>query len=316
MNEFICMTREERIQFYLGKDLISGNYDSNLKETLISFSDFLKMYYKVDIVIPRLYFEPLRKLLIKLRHTDKKFKIEYGDIQRQTDALTLVKNRQSPNLSSVILFSLNNNRHWQNYYQRPVDIRFGKKINSLFWRGTSTGSLYRDDLLPSVTEYEKYLRPANRIDFVTKFFHKNPSKIDVGFSFLHRNYLKEKYGKYIKGMQPIQTFLKHKYLLSLEGNDKDSGLQWKLNSNSVVFMPKPTMTTWLMETTLIPDYHYVLLKDDFSNLEEKIKWCDDHPAECLQIIKHAKTFMLQFYDKQNELKIEEEVINRYFQLTE
>ena len=28
----ICMTREERIQFYLGKDLISGNYDSNLKK--------------------------------------------------------------------------------------------------------------------------------------------------------------------------------------------------------------------------------------------------------------------------------------------
>jgi len=33
-NEFICMTREERIQFYLGKDLISGNYDSNLKKTV------------------------------------------------------------------------------------------------------------------------------------------------------------------------------------------------------------------------------------------------------------------------------------------
>lgn len=311
-----CMTTEERIQFYLGKDLISGNYDSNLKKTLITFEEFLALYSKVERVIPGPYFEPLRKLLIKLNHTKRKFKIEYGDIQREIDALSFVKNRQSPNLSSVILFSFNNNRHWQNYYNRPVDIRFGKKINRLFWRGTSTGSLYRDDLLPSVTEYEKHLRPASRIDFLKKYFNKNPDKIDVGFSFLHRNYLNEKYGKYVKGMQPIQTFLKHKYLLSLEGNDKDSGLQWKLNSNSVVFMPKPTMTTWLMETTLIPDYHYVLLKDDFSNVEEKIKWCDDHPEECHQIIKHAKTFMLQFYDRQNELKIEEEVINRYFQLIE
>ena len=34
-------------------------------------------------------------------------------------------------------------------------------------------------------------------------------------------------------------------------------------------MPRPTITSWLMETTLIPNFHYILLKDDFSDLHSK-----------------------------------------------
>ena len=30
-------------------------------------------------------------------------------------------------------------------------------------------------------------------------------------------------------------------------------------------MAKPNVVSWLMEDTLIPDYHYVLLKYDFSD---------------------------------------------------
>ena len=33
-----------------------------------------------------------------------------------------------------------------------------------------------------------------------------------------------------------KEFLKYKYILSVEGNDKDSGINWNLNSNSVVLM--------------------------------------------------------------------------------
>ena len=63
--------------------------------------------------------------------------------------------------------------------------------------------------------------------------------------------------------------------MSIEGNDKDSGLQWKLNSNSVVFMPRPTKISWLMEDTLVPGKHYILIKDDFSDIDEKFKWCEN-----------------------------------------
>jgi len=79
-------------------------------------------------------------------------------------------------------------------------------------------------------------------------------------------------------------------------------------------MPKPRVTSWLMETTLIPNYHYVLLKDDFSDLQDKLNWCNNNQEKCKEIIKNANDFMYQFSNKENEKKIEEEVINRYFKI--
>ena len=143
---------------------------------------------------------------------------------------------------------------------------------------------------------------------------KNNIKIDVAFSHICQN--RGEYSEYVKGKVSINRFLKYKYILSVEGNDKDSGLNWKLNSNSVVLMAKPRVTSWLMETTLIPNYHYVLLKDDFSDLLEKVKWCENNEDKCKDIIKNAHKFMSQFKDEDREEKIEEEVINRYFKIIE
>ena len=43
----------------------------------------------------------------------------------------------------------------------------------------------------------------------------------------------------IKGVAPVETFLKHKYLPVVDGNDKSSSLSWVLASNSVPLMPVP-----------------------------------------------------------------------------
>ena len=136
----------------------------------------------------------------------------------------------------------------------------------------------------------------------------------MGFSLIHRDWLKPKYQKYVKGNCDVNHFLKFKYILSIEGNDKDSGLNWKLNSNSLVFMAKPRVTTWLMETTLIPNKHYILLNDDFSDLQEKLEWCNNNQDKCIEIIKNANEFMKQFSDKKMEENLEIEVLNTYFRL--
>ena len=77
-------------------------------------------------------------------------------------------------------------------------------------------------------------------------------------------------------------------------------------------MAKPTVSSWLMETTLIPNYHYVLLKDDFSDLEEKFEWCEKNQDKCKQIIKNANTFMNQFICDTKEKNLEKKVLNLYF----
>ena len=99
----------------------------------------------------------------------------------------------------------------------------------------------------------------------------------------------------------------------MEGNDKDSGLNWKLKSNSVVFMCKPIINSWLMEEKLQPNIHYIQIKDDLSDLEEKIDWCNNHPAICRDIIYNANQYMTQFDDFDTENLIESEVLINFLE---
>jgi hypothetical protein len=105
--------------------------------------------------------------------------------------------------------------------------------------------------------------------------------------------------------------LGYKYILSIEGNDKDSGLNWKLNSNSLIFMAKPTIVSWLMESLLIPNFHYILVDNDFGDLAERLEWCERNPSLCQQIIKNANDFMKVFQDQNSEVWLEKHVVTAY-----
>jgi len=299
-------TFEERVCFYLGKKLLKATkININEYKNVKTINDLTENKNKFD----KVYDIPLKKLLTKTKNTDKKFMFTRADImnKKEQNFLTLCKNRCDGNKNSVLLRCLNFPRHWDNFYNKPLDIPFNNKIPKIFWRGVTTGcsdSHHATSWSP---------REVNRFTMMKQWYNKH-TDIDVGFSFIHREWLKKEYAKYVKGKCDISEFLKYKYILSIEGNDKDSGINWKLNSNSLVLMPKPRVTSWLMETTLIPNYHYVLLKDDFSDLKEKLDWCNSHQKECKNIIKNANNFMSQFADNNKEEKLEEEVINRYFKI--
>lgn len=197
----------------------------------------------------------------------------------------IVKVRYINNPKGGIIAPLEYCRHWHNYYHKPKDCFFNNKNNILFWRGTTTG---------------KITNSGNRFILVTKYFNKN-SKIDVGFSNICQG--NSEYNKYVKGEVDISEFLKYKYILSIEGNDKDSGLNWKLASNSLVLMAKPKIESWLMEGLLKPYVHYVPLKDDYSDLDQIIEWCQNNDEECQKIVKNANQFMKQFEDIEVEKNI-------------
>ena len=135
--------------------------------------------------------------------------------------------------------------------------------------------------------------------------------MDIGLSKLCQNGKKEEYKKYIRPTKTIQELLEYKYILSVEGNDIATNLKWILYSNSVLFMPNPSIESWIMETHLIPYIHYIPVKDDFSDLEEKMKWCDHNEEECLDIIKNSREYIEIFLDEQNEDVIMKKVIEQY-----
>ncbi len=295
------MDYNQRLLFYLGADKHIPHPNMNQH----SIHDLTSNVNTHDTV----YDVPLKQFLVKTNNQNKRFSFTRGDVisNNTQNNWSLSKNRSENNNSAVILKLFNENRHWGLYYNKPRDIPFENKKNIVFWRGCSTGSSQHFN----ATTWQP--RKVNRFVMIEKWFNKTPY-IDVGFSLIHRNWLKDKYGRYLKGPSSPSIFLTNKYLLSIEGNDKDSGLNWKLNSNSLVLMPKPRVTTWLMETNLIPNFHYLLLNDDFSDLHEKYIWCNNNQQKCKDIINNANLYMKQFENKRIEEQLQTDVINKYFEL--
>ena len=103
--------------------------------------------------------------------------------------------------------------------------------------------------------------------------------------------------------------------MSLEGNDVASNLKWVMSSNCLAVTPRPTMETWFMEGLLVPNYHYVEVKPDFSDLEEKVDYYLSHPDKAKAIIQHAHEWVDQFKDKHREDLISLLVLKKYFDIT-
>ena len=287
------ISTQERIQFYLGA-LLNKQTRVLLDDKAYSF-DFLL----TNTFIHRsIYHTPMADLMKKTNNTHRRFFFVYGDNYSDNSNVGFVKCRTSINDPSVILRSFNLKRHWSTYYSRPNDISYRRKKDVVFWRGTTTGD-----------ENDK----GNRFALVKRWFSCSRRIIDVGFSSICQS--KENYQSFLKSKCTIEEMLHYKYLISAPGNDKDTGLNWKLNSNSVVMMPRPQKCSWLMEYKLIPNYHYVLLKDDYSDLEDKYYWCQKNQTKCIQIIQNAHNFMRIFMDDVMEREIELEVVRQYFKKT-
>ena len=207
-----------------------------------------------------------------------------------------VKNRREAS-EPVILKCLNQQRHWT----RSIDdIPFEDKDDTLFWRGITSGWEYR---------------AGSRMDLVKRWGGRR-SDIDVGFSGLAQEYelpgVRERWIPHVRGPSPKKEFFRHKYIMSVEGNDKDSGLGWKLSSNSLVMMTKPVCESWIMEPFLKPFVHYVPLAASYEDLADQLTWCRNHPGKCMEIIHNANAYMKQFDDIEKERKLEDNVVLTYF----
>jgi hypothetical protein len=211
----------------------------------------------------------------------------FGDITEIPDTPSIVKSRPihgGDNTNSVIL-KLDIMRH---FLFTKDKTKFVDKKNMLVGRG-KINQLHRARFM------EMYFgHPLCNIGNVTN---------------------KENYTGWLVNRLTISEQLKFKFILCLEGNDVASNLKWVMSSNSIAVMPKPKYETWFMEGTLIENYHYIRIKDDYSDLEERLNYYIEHTDEALKIINHAHQYVEPFKNKGQEDIIAFLVIQKYFQKT-
>ena len=207
---------------------------------------------------------------------------------RIDEVRTIVKSRPlSPDNANSVLMKLDKVRHFVFVNDK---IPFRKKMNKVIFRGKIHGKPIRYRLL------EMY------------FNHPMCDLGDVGH---HPDDPKE----WQKEKLRIFDHLSYKFILALEGNDVASNLKWIMSSNSIAVMPRPTCETWFMEGRLIPNYHYIEIKEDLSDLEERLRYYIEHEDEALSIIRHAHEYVAQFRDTKREKLISLLVLQKYFEKT-
>jgi len=121
--------------------------------------------------------------------------------------------------------------------------------------------------------------------------------------------------EYAKPFLSISQHQRYRYIVSLEGNDVATNLKWILNSKSLCLMPPPTYETWFAEKQIEAGIHYVPLAPDFSDLAEKMRYFEQHPAEAERIIAAANAYCRKFCNEQTEQAISLLVLYKYFVLS-
>jgi hypothetical protein len=222
-----------------------------------------------------------------LRYFPCRLKVNYlfGDVTWVPNAPSLVKSRPTGegNGNSVLL-NLDKLRHFR---LCADDTPWEKKKPMAVWRGALNNPL-RTELLRR---------------------HHESAFADVG----HVGEVKD--GIRAKGFLSPQQQMGYRYILSIEGFDVATNLKWIMASRSVCVMPKGRYETWFMEGGLIPDHHFVEVRPDFSDLEDKIAALERDPLWAQDIVANANAYVASFCDRKTERKISLLVLQKYFEAT-
>ena len=209
----------------------------------------------------------------------------FGDITYIPDIPSIVKSRPIlDNHENSVLFKLNKIRHFT--YTNDSN-EFENKIDMLIGRG-------------AVSKKHK-----KRTDFYKMYFDNKLCDLgQINSNTDHDHWIKRKIS--------IEAHLKYKFILCIEGVDVATNLKWVMSSNSIAVMAKPKIESWFMENKLIADYHYILIKDDYSDLEERLNYYINNIDKCLEIINNANEYVKQFKDEKREKLISLLVLEKYF----
>ncbi len=224
-----------------------------------------------------------------IRRFSDELKFHYiaGDIDYEPEKPTFVKARPvTDSHSNSVILRLNSIRHFR--FVNDI-VPYEKKDNVIVSRNEVRQQPWRSLLL------EKYIGHE-----MTDFGQINSDASRP---------------EWVKPYLSISEQLKHKFVMCLQGHDVATNLKWVMSSNSVAVMPRPTIESWYMEAQLKPDYHYIEIKSDYSDLMEKVEWFITHPSDSKEIIHNAQQWVSRFKNIRVERIIMEEVVKRYFKLT-
>lgn len=141
---------------------------------------------------------------------------------------------------------------------------WAERENKAFWRGA-------------------YSEPVHRLR-IAQLSKTVPDLLDAGLTDLQ---------SYSKPSASYEEHMQYKYLPVLDGvMCSYPGYQWRLLSDSLTLKQESDQIQWFYRA-LKPNFHYIPIANDLSDLIEKIEWAKGHDRECEQIAQNGKNFALE-----------------------
>lgn len=266
---------QRRAAYYCPKPLNPAEVDSSL---LIVASDF-----RIPRSKPRhsTYFFPLRRALNYFPQSVR-FLYAPGDIYDPFDHPTLTKARCVGDPNGALM---------------PMDaIRHFRYVDS----DPRPWESKRDEIV-SRNEVHR----SERIDFMARWF--GHPRTNLGQTNLEGGR-----PEWQRGRLTIDQQLDYKFIACIEGNDVATNLKWVMSSNSLPVMPTPTMESWFQEPLLRPGEHYVDVKDDYSDLLDRMDYYLSHPAEAREMIENNHRWIRRFTNPRLEFATSLLTLKNYF----
>lgn len=199
-----------------------------------------------------------------------------------------------------------------------------QKEPRLFWRGSLrgfshgntarnisgpikrhlAGRVSREDLLQLLATVSRYI-------FVSRYFDREG--FDIGFSPQHdkphhadvaeiRRLTKEH-------VSPSDQ-LAYRYLISIGGTDVASSFGWQLSTNSIVLRETYAYEVFF-DCHFRPWEHYIPILPDFSDVVQKIEWCESHLEDCQQMIDRRHKVIPLLLNEEVRREAFRRVVERY-----
>lgn len=256
-----------------------GKLKSHRKKNQIKYilNFFRKASHRVEF--------PDINFIVYIRNQIEMYLDEYSLDGEPLNIPIFVRSKKKETSTGILIPSLRFFYAQQKYFklldEKSQEMKWESKINKFFWRGISSG--FSD-------EYADGSSPRLRL---VKESLSNPDILDAAFT--SRKCLLEKCPTLncndLKFSERIQEAdqIKYKYLIAVQGDSYPSSLHWQLYSNSLLLFVDTPYIEWYY-SGIKPYVDYIPLKNDYSDLREKMIWLQENDALCEQIAKNGAEF--------------------------
>jgi hypothetical protein len=157
---------------------------------------------------------------------------------------------------------------------------WGKKINTLFWRGAVTDCYGKGSYHNNLTDFPRGI-------LVNKSLHSS-QLIDARFTKIPNPSCQKHFPT--ANFVSVGEHIKYKFQIAMDGETATyPGYQWRLYSGCVCLKQESNETMWYYGA-LIPWVHYVPISRNLSDLEDTLKWLLQNDVKAKEIADNAYNF--------------------------